>query len=170
MGSGSAEPMPYLAFGLALVFSILRLINFAYGELMTITGYIMFFAIGAGLATPLVIVLGIRGAGVASVAMERVVFRPFRNADATTLLLTSFALSVGLQTLFQATISANAKGINLSFIPGVVSIGEGADRWHRARLDRHITCCPTGPRDVLDADDARRQHTGRPLRTSTSRV
>jgi branched-chain amino acid transport system permease protein len=112
-----------LALGLALVFSILRLINFAYGELMTITGYILFFALGAGLATPLVIVLGIVGAGVASIAMERVVFRPFRNADATTLLLTSFAVSVGLQTLFQASISANAKGVDLSFIPGVVHIG-----------------------------------------------
>ncbi len=55
--------MLYLALGLALVFSILRLINFAYGELMTITGYILFFAIGAGLATPLVIVLGIEAAG-----------------------------------------------------------------------------------------------------------
>jgi branched-chain amino acid transport system permease protein len=123
-GLGLGGTYALLALGLALVFSVLRLINFAYGELMTITGYIMFFALGAGLVTPLVLVLGILGAGVGSVAMERVVFRPFRNADATTLLLTSFALSVGLQTLFQTTISANAKGINLSFIPGVVNIGK----------------------------------------------
>jgi branched-chain amino acid transport system permease protein len=123
-GLGLGGTYALLALGLALVFSILRLINFAYGELMTITGYILFFALGAGLATPLVVVLGILGAGVASVAMERVVFRPFRNADATTLLLTSFALSVGLQTLFQTSISANAKGVNLSFIPGVVNIGK----------------------------------------------
>lgn len=123
-GLGLGGTYALLALGLALVFSVLRLINFAYGELMTITGYIMFFALGAGIATPLVLVLGILGAGVASVAMERVVFRPFRNADATTLLLTSFALSVGLQTLFQTTISANAKGVNLSFIPGVVNIGK----------------------------------------------
>jgi branched-chain amino acid transport system permease protein len=112
-----------LALGLALVFSVLRLINFAYGELLTITGYILFFAIGAGLATPLLIVLSILGAGLASVAMERAVFRPFRNADPTTLLLTSFAVSVGLQTLFQASISANAEGVNLSFIPGIITIG-----------------------------------------------
>jgi branched-chain amino acid transport system permease protein len=123
-GLGLGGTYALLALGLALVFSILRLINFAYGELMTVTGYILFFALGAGLATPLVVVLGILGAGVASVAMERVVFRPFRNADATTLLLTSFALSVGLQTLFQTSISANAKGVNLSFIPGVVNIGK----------------------------------------------
>ena len=111
-----------LALGLALVFSILRLINFAYGELMTITGYILVFAIGAGLATPVVLVLGIAGAAIASVATERVVFRPFRNADATTLLLTSFALSAALQVLFQVTISANAKGVDLSFIPGVIHV------------------------------------------------
>ena len=123
-GLGLGGTYALLALGLAVVFSILRLINFAYGELMTITGYILFFALGAGLATPLVVVLGILGAGVGSVAMERVVFRPFRNADATTLLLTSFALSVGLQTLFQTSISANAKGVNLSFIPGVVNIGK----------------------------------------------
>ena len=123
-GLGLGGVYALLALGLALVFSILRLINFAYGELMTITGYILFFALGAGLATPIVVVLGILGAGVASIAMERVVFRPFRNADPTTLLLTSFALSVGLQTLFQTSISANAKGVNLDFIPGVVNIGK----------------------------------------------
>ena len=122
-GLGLGGIYALLALGLALVFSILGLINFAYGELMTITGYILFFALGAGLATPLVVILGILGAGAASVAMEKVVFRPFRNADATTLLLTSFALSVGLQTLFQTTISANAKGVNLDFIPGVVNVG-----------------------------------------------
>lgn len=123
-GLGLGGIYALLALGLALVFSILRLINFAYGELMTVTGYILFFALGAGLATPLVVVFGILGAGLASIAMERVVFRPFRNADATTLLLTSFALSVGLQTLFQTSISANAKGVNLAFIPGVVNIGK----------------------------------------------
>jgi branched-chain amino acid transport system permease protein len=112
-----------LALGLALVFSILRLINFAYGELMTVTGYALFFAIEAGLPTWIAIVLAIGGGGAASLAMERVVFRPFRNADATTLLLTSFAVSVGLQTLFQTAISANAKGVNLNFIPGVITIG-----------------------------------------------
>src|SRR5207248_9036127 len=82
-GLGLGGIYALLALGLALVFSILGLINFAYGELMTITGYILFFALGAGLATPVVVVLGILGAGAASVAMERIVFRPFRNADAT---------------------------------------------------------------------------------------
>ena len=39
-GLGLGGTYALLALGLALVFSILRLINFAYGELMTITGYI----------------------------------------------------------------------------------------------------------------------------------
>ena len=39
-----------LALGLAVVFSVLGLINFAHGELMTIAGYTLFFAITAGAA------------------------------------------------------------------------------------------------------------------------
>ena len=48
-----------LALGLAMVFSILGLINFAHGELMTMTGYVLVFARLAGLpflvAAPLAI-------------------------------------------------------------------------------------------------------------------
>jgi branched-chain amino acid transport system permease protein len=113
-----------LALGLALVFSILRLINFAHGDLMTITGYVLFFALGAGVATPLTVGLGIAAACAAALTMERAVFRPFRGADPTTLLLTSFALSLAIQVLFQGLISPRAKGVNIDLgVPGVITIG-----------------------------------------------
>ena len=51
-----------LALGLAMVFSVLGLINFAHGELMTITGYAMFFAIGAGIPFPIAVIIGIGAA------------------------------------------------------------------------------------------------------------
>ena len=38
-----------LALGLAVVFSVLGMINFAHGELMTIAGYTLYFSIVAGL-------------------------------------------------------------------------------------------------------------------------
>jgi branched-chain amino acid transport system permease protein len=112
-----------LALGLSLVFSILRLINFAHGELVTITGYVMVFGLGAGLATPLIVVMAIAAAAVASLAMERTVFRPFRGADPTTLLLTSFAVAISLQVLFQGLISPRAKGANIDLgVPGVITV------------------------------------------------
>ena len=48
---------------------------------------------------------GIAVAAVAGVLMERLAFRPLRNASFLTLLFASFALSVLLQNLFRAAVS-----------------------------------------------------------------
>jgi branched-chain amino acid transport system permease protein len=113
-----------LALGLALIFSILRLINFAHGELVTITGYVLFYCLGAGLATPIMVILGISAAGLASAAIERGFFRPFRGSDPIAMLLTTFGLSISIQVLFQVLISPRPKGVNISLgVPGVVHLG-----------------------------------------------
>ena len=39
-----------MAVGLAMVFGILRLINFAHGDLMMIAAYLAVFSLGAGLS------------------------------------------------------------------------------------------------------------------------
>src|SRR5262245_50597687 len=95
-----------LALGLAVVFSVLGLINFAHGELMTLTGYAIFFALAAGLPYPLALVLGVLAATLSAVVMERIAFRPLRNSSATVMLLSSFAVAAMLHVLFQNLISA----------------------------------------------------------------
>jgi branched-chain amino acid transport system permease protein len=100
-----------LALGLAMVYSTLGILNFAYGELVTIAGYTMFFATQAGLPFAVAAVLGIVVAGVASVGMQALVFRPLRGASFVTLLFASFALSQVLQGLFRQAISPRSKGI-----------------------------------------------------------
>lgn len=100
-----------LALGLAMVYSTLGILNFAYGELITITGYAMFFASEAGLPFVAMAALGVLAAGIASVAMQAIVFRPLRGASFVTLLFASFALSQVLQGLFRQAISPRSKGI-----------------------------------------------------------
>jgi branched-chain amino acid transport system permease protein len=113
-----------LALGLAMVFSVLGLINFAHGELMTITGYGIYFALGAGVPYGLALALGVLLAILAAVLMERVAFRPVRDASPTTMLLTSFAVSAILQILFQNLISARPRAIPMpDALSGAVSLG-----------------------------------------------
>ena len=95
-----------LALGLAVVFSIVSLINFAHGELMTVAGYGMFFAAAVSLPFPVAVAIAVVFAAIAAVLTERFAFRPMRKADATGLLLTSFAVSAILRVLFQNGISA----------------------------------------------------------------
>lgn len=113
-----------LGLGLAVVFSVLGLINFAHGELMTLTGYGIFYALLAGLPFPIALLIGVLIATVAAVLMERIAFRPVRNASGTTMLLTSFAVSTILHILFQNLISARPKAIAVpESLTGAITLG-----------------------------------------------
>lgn len=113
-----------LALGLAVVFSIIGLINFAHGELMTITGYAVCFAMIWGLSFPLAVIAGLLVATAAAFLMERIAFRPVRGASGTTLLLTSFAVSAILRVLFQNLISARPIPVAIpASLSGVVTLG-----------------------------------------------
>lgn len=113
-----------LALGLAVVFSIVSLINFAHGELMTVAGYGMFFALAAAFPFPLAALFALMCAAGVAVLTERFAFRPMRRSDVTGLLLTSFAVSMILQVLFQNFISARPKPVPMpSALTGTIRLG-----------------------------------------------
>ncbi|MEM7045628.1 MAG: branched-chain amino acid ABC transporter permease [Pseudomonadota bacterium] len=113
-----------LALGLAVVFSIMGLINFAHGELMTIAGYVLMACGLIGLPFGLAVPLAVMGAMLAAVAMERIAFRPVRNASAATMLVTSFAVAMILQVLFQNLISARSQPVIIpDFLSTSLQIG-----------------------------------------------
>ncbi|MGJ8628938.1 MAG: branched-chain amino acid ABC transporter permease [Sulfitobacter sp.] len=102
-----------LALGLAVVFSIMGLINFAHGELMTISGYTLMYCGIAGISFVIAVPLAIAFAMIAAVLMERIAFRPVRNSSGATMLVTSFAVSMILQVLFQNFISTRSQPVIL---------------------------------------------------------
>ena len=89
-----------LALGLALVFGVMGLVNFAYGELVAITGYTMYVMTSNGLSWWIGVVVGIALATFGSLLMERFAFRPLRGASFLTLLFSSFALRRFFRTPF----------------------------------------------------------------------
>ena len=113
-----------LALGLAMVFSILGLINFAHGELLTIGGYTMWITLKHGVPWEAVILLTLVASCLAAVAMERIAFRPVRGASIVTLLITSFAVSFFLQSAFQVGIDTAPQGIDLpAWVDNVIHVG-----------------------------------------------
>jgi len=86
-----------MALGLALLFKVMGLMNFAYGELIMAGAYVMYFTrswgwLGMILMTVLVVTI-------LSLLMELIAFRPVRDASPVVLLVTSFAVSYGIQQL-----------------------------------------------------------------------
>ncbi|MCB1501081.1 MAG: branched-chain amino acid ABC transporter permease [Bauldia sp.] len=116
-----------LALGLAVVYSILGLINFAHGALMTLAGYVLVFAAVLGLPFYLSAPLAILVVMASAVLLERIAFRPVRGASGATMLLTSFAVAVLLQLAFQLFISTRPQVVPLpDFLTATVDLGSFA--------------------------------------------
>ncbi len=100
-----------LALGLALVFGIMNLINFAHGDLITLGGYTLFFLAGMPLVGAIVAVIMV--VIILALGMDRIAFRPVRKANPTTLLVTSFGVSFLIQNLVILTIGPLPKAVGL---------------------------------------------------------
>ncbi|MCC7021892.1 MAG: branched-chain amino acid ABC transporter permease [Thermomicrobiales bacterium] len=105
-----------MALGLVIVYGILRLVNFAYGELVMVAGYGLLLFGESPLPFIIVAILSVIAAIIAGVAMERVAFRPVRNSNAMTMLITSFAVSTLLQSIALLAISPRPRAPNLPSI------------------------------------------------------
>jgi len=86
-----------MAVGIGLVFGILRLVNFAYGQLIMAGAYTLAYTsswpLGASIAACFAVVIAL------SLAMEVSVFRPLREQSPTVMLVTTFAISFVLQSV-----------------------------------------------------------------------
>jgi branched-chain amino acid transport system permease protein len=91
------------ALGVALIFGVGRIANFANGDLLTVAGYLVAFT--ATFAWPLAVIISIGCTVVLALFME-LAFRPVRRASATTLLIVSFALSALLQNILLLTVTS----------------------------------------------------------------
>ena len=114
-----------LALGLAIVFSIMGLVNFAHGDMIAVGGYTMVAFVAMTLGNPLiVIVAAVLMAVLASVTLERVAFRPVRYADPTTGLLTAFGVSMVIQNLFLLFVSPRPIAVTtLYFLDWPIDLG-----------------------------------------------
>jgi branched-chain amino acid transport system permease protein len=112
-----------VALGIGLIFGVMRMINFAHGDLIMIGAYALVIPTTADVAAPfigswpaVVMILAITaivaGAGVLT---ERFAFRPLRRreADGATLLISSFAVSYLLQSAVLFVHTGRPKSVSI---------------------------------------------------------
>lgn len=108
-GLGRGSIYSLLALGVAVIFGVMHLLNFAHGELITVAGYSSYWALNNGWSWWAVVPLIVGSAVVASLIIERVAFSRVRGASDFTLLLTSFGVHFVVSAIFLLYVSASVK-------------------------------------------------------------
>ena len=93
--------------GIGLVFGVMRLVNFAYGELITAGGYTLGYLSGEPAVVAIVACFGVV-VGLA-ILQERIAFRRLRDASPATMLVTTFAISFLLQAIYLLAFGTRGK-------------------------------------------------------------
>ena len=101
-----------VAVGYSIVYGILRLINFAHGDIMTIGVYIMLlFMTNTGMPLWAVVLISVAASVVVGVLIQRLAYRPLRSAGEEATLISSLAVSTLLQNLLQMYLFAAEEGV-----------------------------------------------------------
>ena len=118
-----------IALGYSLVYGVLKLLNFAHGDVYMVGAFIGFgvlsaFGGPASLAAPVPLVLAAMflaagvGSGVLGVAIERFAYRPLRDATRIAPLITALGVSFFLQNTVLLLLGADVRTYDTSeFIP-----------------------------------------------------
>lgn len=87
-----------IALGYTMVYGIIKLINFAHGDIYMMGAYMGFFATSAmGMSFVPALLIAMAGAGLLGMLIERLAYRPLRNAPKIAVLITAIGVSLFLE-------------------------------------------------------------------------
>lgn len=107
------------AMGLTLIMGVMKLVNFAYGDFLVAGAYLTLMFTALGTPLPLSVLLATLGTALLSLVAEKLVWRPLRNAGAST--LQCFLSAMGLSFLIRFTIQFFGGSESRSFDIDVLS-------------------------------------------------
>ena len=114
-----------VALGYTMVYGIIKLINFAHGDVLMVGAYVGYLC-AATLRLPLLLSIAIAMAVCAAlgVVIERVAYRPLRGAPRIALLITAIGVSFLLEYVMMYFFKADARSYPSGyFIQGAISLG-----------------------------------------------
>lgn len=117
-----------IAVGYTMVYGILRLINFAHGDIFTAAGFFMVYlstALPVQIAIPLVVVLTV----LLGFTVERIAYKPLRSAPRMSVMISAIGVSYLLQNLMWYVTGGLAKQYpTIPWISSSITIGSATTK------------------------------------------
>lgn len=90
-----------IAIGYTMVYGVLRLINFAHGDIMMVGAFLGFFGMAIlGLPFFAAVLLAVVGSSMLGMLTDKIAYKPLRSAPKISLLITAIGISFFLQNAF----------------------------------------------------------------------
>ncbi len=114
-----------VAIGFSMIYGIIRLINFAHGDVVMIGAFVTLGLIQmAGVPFPLVVVTVIATGALVGILIEKGAFRPMRGAPQVTGFIASLAVSIMMQNLGILLLTAQPRNFTFpNYLQTVLSFG-----------------------------------------------
>ena len=99
-----------IALGYTMVYGIAKMLNFAHGDIIMIGSYVVFVTVSSmGLPPVLGVLLAVAACTLLGVVIERVAYKPLRNASPLAVLITAIGVSYLLQNVALLIFGADTK-------------------------------------------------------------
>ena len=124
-GLGLGSVYAIIALGYTMVYGIAKMLNFAHGDVIMIGAYVSFFAITrAGLNPGLALLCAMGICTVLGVVVERLAYKPLRQATSLSVLITAIGVSYFLQNAAQILWSSSTKVYPAIISNGAIQLGD----------------------------------------------
>ena len=102
-----------IALGYTMVYGIAKMLNFAHGDIIMIGSYVVFVTVSSmGLPPVLGVLLAVAACTLLGVVIERVAYKPLRNASPLAVLITAIGVSYLLQNVALLIWGADTKSFS----------------------------------------------------------
>ncbi len=124
-GLGAGSVYALVALGYSMVYGVVKLINFAHGDIIMVGGYAIFVMLGQNQPLWVAVSVSILFCALAGMVIQQVAYRRLlqQNAPRISLLITAIGVSIFLQNLAQLVFGTNQKSMPKMFQLPDIDIG-----------------------------------------------
>lgn len=115
-----------IALGYTMVYGIAKMLNFAHGDVIMVGAFVVFTSMsGLGLSPALAVLLSVVVCTVLGVLIEKIAYKPLRNASKLAVLITAIGVSYFLQNIALLIFGANTKSFSSVINVPALSLADG---------------------------------------------
>lgn len=123
-GLGLGSVYAIIALGYSMVYGIAKMLNFAHGDIIMVGAFVTYFAMSSyGLPVILAVILSVIVCTVLGVVIERLAYKPLRQASSLSVLITAIGVSYFLQNAAMLICGTDTK-IFPTVLKGSIKFGD----------------------------------------------